>query len=98
MKQECYLLDPMVYFFEKLRKEWSLRKLLIPQSQGGGVVNIAYLLILRTWGMEKTCEQWEDIQFGLNTWQAFKDHFLQSYRHYQIRKKETDAAHGYGNS
>ena len=62
------------------------------------MVNIAYLLILRTGGMEKSCEQWEDMQVGLKTCQAFKDHFAQSYRLYQIRKKATAAAHGYGAS
>ena len=48
--------------------------------------------------MEKACEQWEDMQVELKTWQAFKDHFAQAYRHYQIRKKATAAAHGYGES
>ena len=48
----------------------------------GRVVNIAYLLILRTGGMEKSCEQWEDMQGGLKIRQAFKDLFLQAYRHY----------------
>ena len=38
------------------------------------------------------------MQFGINTWQAFKDHFSQAYKHYHIRKKETSAAHGYGAS
>ena len=33
---------------------------------------------------------------GLKTWQAFKDHFYQAYRRYQIHKKATAAAHGYG--
>ena len=65
---------------------------------GGKVVNISYLLILKTGGMEKTCEQWEDMQVGLKIWQAFKDHFAQAYRRYQIRKKSTSAAHGYGAS
>ena len=62
------------------------------------MVNIAYLLILRTGGMENFCEQWEDMQVGLKTWQAFKEHFKQAYRRYQIRKKATAAAHGYGAS
>ena len=35
------------------------------------------------------------MQIGLKTWQAFKDHLAQAYRHYQIRKKATAAAHGY---
>ena len=65
----------------------------IPEEK---VFNIAYLLILRTGGMEKACEQWEDMQFGLKTWQDFKDHFTQAYRHYHIRKKATAADQGYG--
>ena len=65
---------------------------------GGKVVNIAYLLILRIGGMEKACEQWEDMQVGLKTCQYFKDHFAQAYRRYQIRKKGTAASHGYGES
>ena len=62
------------------------------------MVNIACLLILSTGGMEKSCEQWEDMQVGLKTWQAFKHHFAQAYRRYQIRKKATAATHGYGAS
>ena len=46
--------------------------------------------------MKKACEQWEDIQVGLKTWQAFKDHFAQAYRRYHIRKKATTETHGYG--
>ena len=69
-----------------------------PQSRGGEVVNIAYLLILMIVGMKNSCEQREDMQFGQKTWQAFKDHFSQAYRCYQIRKKVTAAAHGYGAS
>ena len=38
------------------------------------------------------------MQVGLKTWQAFKDHFTQAYRRYQIRKKATAVAHGYGAS
>ena len=65
---------------------------------GGKVINIAYLLILRVLVMEKACEQWEYMQVGMKNWQAFKDHFAQAYRRYQIRKKATAAAHGYGAS
>ena len=65
---------------------------------GGKVVNIAYLLILRTGGIEKSCEQWEDMQVGLKTWQNFKENFAQAYRRYQIHKKTTEAAHGCGSS
>ena len=45
---------------------------------GGKVVNIAYLLILKIVGMEKACEQWEDLQDGLKNWKDFKDHFSQA--------------------
>ena len=38
------------------------------------------------------------MQVGLKTWQAFKDHFSQACRRYQIRKKATASAHGYGAS
>ena len=62
------------------------------------MANIAYLLILRTGGMEKACEQWEEIKVGQKNCQAFKAHFSQAYRRYQIRKKATAAAHGYGAS
>ena len=62
----------------------------------GKVVNIAFLLILRTGVMGKACEQLEDIKVGLKTWQAFKDPFAQAYGRYQIRKKSTAATHGYG--
>ena len=48
--------------------------------------------------MEKACEQWEDMQIGMKTWQDFKDHFTQAYWRYQIFKKATAAAHGYGAS
>ena len=62
------------------------------------MVNIAYMLILRTGGREKACEQWEDMQVGLKTGQYFKDHFPQAYRRYHIRKKATAGTHGYGAS
>ena len=38
------------------------------------------------------------MQVGLKTWQAFKDHFAQAYRRYQIRKESTAAVHGYAAS
>ena len=38
------------------------------------------------------------MQVKLKTCQAFKDHFAQAYRRYQIHKKATAAAHGYGMS
>ena len=63
---------------------------------GEKLANIDYLLILRKIGMEKSCEQWEDMQVGQKTWQAFKEHFSQSYRRYEIHKKAKLAPHGYG--
>ena len=65
---------------------------------GGEVVNISYLLILRTGGTGKAFEQWEDMHVSLKTWQDFKEHLSQTYRIYQISKKETVAEHGYGAS
>ena len=64
----------------------------------GKVVNIDYLLIINTVGMEKSCEQWEYMQVGLKTWHDFKDHFTQAYMRYHIRNKSTEADHGYGAS
>ena len=48
--------------------------------------------------MEKSREQWEYMQVGLKTWKAFKGHFTQAYRRYQIFKKATATSHGYGAS
>ena len=62
------------------------------------MVNINYLLILKTGVMGKSCEQWEDMQVGLKTWQAFKEYFTQAYRRYHICTKATSADHGYGES
>ena len=81
------LLDPTVDLFEKIEEGGEFAEVANIPIPGGKVVNIAYLLIIRKRGMEKSCEQWEDMQVGLKTWQAFKDHFTQSYRRYQIRKK-----------
>ena len=38
------------------------------------------------------------MQVDLNNWQAFEIFFLQPYRRYQICKKATAVAHGYGAS
>ena len=67
-------------------------------TPGGKGVNIDHLLISRTGETEKFREQWEEMQVVLKTCQSFKDNFLQAYRRYQIRKKATAAAHGYGAS
>ena len=58
------------------------------------LVNISYFLILSTGGMGKICEHWEDIMVGQKNWQTFKDHFLQVYSYYKIRKKEMSSVHG----
>ena len=96
MNQEWSLLEPMVELFEQIEEGVEFAEAANTPIPGGKVVNIVYLLILRTGGMEKSCEQREDMQVGLKTWQDFKDHFAQVYRRYQIRKKSTEAAHGYG--
>ena len=61
MKQELYLLDPMVDLFEQI-DEWvefiEDDNTPIPE---GKLVNIYYLLILSTGGMEKACEQWKEM-------------------------------------
>ena len=88
-KQEWSLQDPMVDLFEQIEEGVDFEDATNTPITGGKVVNIAYLLILRTGGMEKACEQQEDTQFGLKTWQAFKDHSAQAYRRYQILKKST---------
>ena len=62
---------------------------------GGKKVNIAYLIILTTGGMEKSCEQREDMQVGLKYWHDFKDHISHAYRRYHIRNKARASAHGY---
>ena len=98
MKQEWYLLEPMVDLSEKIEEGVEFAEAANTPIPGEKVVNIAYLLILRTGGIEKACYQWEDIKVGLNNWQAFRDHFLQAYRRYQFRKKATAAAHRYGDS
>ena len=98
MKQEWSLLDPMVDLFEKIEQGVEFSEAANTPIAGGKVVNILYLLILRSGGTEKSCEHWEDMQVGLKTWQAFKDDFVQAYRRYQIRKKSTSVAHGYGAS
>ena len=82
MKQEWSLLDPMVDLFEKIEEGVEFSEAANTPTSGGKVVNIAYLLILRTVGMEKAYEQWEDMHVVLKTWQDFKEHFTQAYRRY----------------
>ena len=68
MKQEWSLLDPIVDLFEQIEEGLEFSEASNTPILGGKVVNIAYLLILRTGGMEKACEQWEDMQVRLKTW------------------------------
>ena len=79
MKQEWSLLDQIVDLFEKIEEGVEFAEAANTPISGGKVVNFSYLLILRTGGTEKACEQWEDMQVGLKTWQAFKEHFAQAY-------------------
>ena len=88
----------MVELFEQIEEGVEFKEAANTPIPGGKVVNIDYLLILRTGGMEKSCEQWEEIQVGMKTRKALKYHFAQAYRCYHIRKKATAAAHGYGAS
>ena len=88
----------MVDLFEQIEEGVEFAEAANTPISGGKVVNTAYVLILRTGGMEKSCEKWKYMQVGLKTWQAFKDHFAQAYRRYQIRKEATAAVHGYGAS
>ena len=65
MKQEWSLLDQMVNLFEQIEEVVEFAEAANTPIPGGKVVNIAFLLILRTGGMEKACEQWKDMQVGL---------------------------------
>ena len=85
----------MVDLFEQIKEGTEFTEDVNTPISGIKAVNIIYLLILRTGGMEKSCDQWEDMQVGQKNWQAFKDHFSQAYRRYHIHKKATYASHGY---
>ena len=62
----------MVDLFEQIEEGVEFVEAANTPIPGGKVANIAYLLIIRTGGMEKPCEQWEDMQVEKKTWQAFK--------------------------
>ena len=57
MKQEWPLLDTMVDLFEKIEEGVDFSESANTPIPGGKVINIAHLMILRTGGMEKSCEQ-----------------------------------------
>ena len=54
----------MVYLFEKIEEVVEFAEAANTPIPGGRVFNISYLLILRTGGMEKPCDQWEGMQVG----------------------------------
>ena len=57
MKQEWSLLDPMIDLFEIIEEGVDFAEAANTPIPVGKVVNIAYLLIFRTGGMEKACQQ-----------------------------------------
>ena len=54
MKQEWPLLDSIVYLFQQIEEGVEFTENKNPPILGWGVVNTAYLLILRTGGTEKS--------------------------------------------
>ena len=58
MKQEWSLLDTMVDLFEKIKEAVKFAEAANTPIPVGKVVNIAYLLILGTERIEKSCEKW----------------------------------------
>ena len=58
----------MVDLFEKIEEGVEFSEAASIPIPGEKVVNMVYLMILRTGGMEKSCEQWEDMQVGLKNW------------------------------
>ena len=58
----------MVGLFKQIEEGVEFSEATNTPIPGGKVVNIAYLLILKTGGMEKSYEQWEDMQVVLQTW------------------------------
>ena len=89
------LLDPRVDLFEIIEEGVDFGEADSTPILGGKVVNIAYLMILWTGGMEEAYEQWEEMKVGLKIWQSFKDHISQAYRCHRICKKVIAAAYGY---
>ena len=86
----------MVELLEKIEEGVDFSETTNNPIRGWKVVNIAYLLILKTWGMKKSYEKYKHKQVGQNNWQTFNDHVLQAYRQYQICKNTTASAHWYG--
>ena len=78
----------MVGLFEKIEEVVEFEEAANTPIPGKKVVNTAYLLIIRTGGMEKSCEQWEYMQVGLKNWQAFKEHLSQACAIISTRKHQ----------
>ena len=55
MNQEWSLLDPMVDLFDKIKEVVEFAEAANTPIPGGKVINVAYLLILITVGIEKSC-------------------------------------------
>ena len=88
----------MVELFEQIEEGVDFYEAENTPTPEGKVINIAYLLILSTGGMEKPCEKCEYIMVVQRNCQTFNDHFVQEYKCYQIHKKERSSDHGYGSS
>ena len=57
----------MVDLFEQIEEGLKFAESANTPFPGGKAVNIAYLTILRTVGVEKACEHCEDMQVGMKT-------------------------------
>ena len=57
----------MVELFEQIEEGVEFAEAANTPIPGGKVIKIAYVMISRTGGMEKACEQWEDMQVWLKT-------------------------------
>ena len=55
MKQEWSLLEPIMDLFEQIEEGVDFEEAANTPIPGGEVVNIAYLMILMTGGVEKSC-------------------------------------------
>ena len=67
MNQEWLLLDQMVDHFEQSDEGVEFTEAAITPIPVGKVVNIAYLMILRTGRMKKSCEKRKDMHVELKT-------------------------------
>ena len=61
----------MVDLFEQIEEGVEFAEAANTPIPGGNVVSITYMLILRRGGMEKACEQWEDMQLKFQGTSSF---------------------------